>query len=1252
MASKESKSTYRSSSAQPFDDEAPYEVEFTAEASTWLTQHIEKDPALPFQKAVCERRAKGAQQRRDLSLIGKDGKSLVTGEVKLPYQKDGATPYNATVVKDARRKAERSGAKYFFTWNVNECVLWQTESANTDPAAGQHYRSWRVTTISKASHLTLPSTQEAIKRWLGEFVIELAKIIRGKANVGFKAPDQRFVEALESALDLPIRLTQEELENRYTTGRGKDDLIRWMRDEQGWTIATDPEGIRESLERAAKFACYSVVNKLVFYEALMKRYGAQLPRLDIPDHIDTGEDGRLHLEGYFEQAMNVTLDYETVFREGRASVGTSIPFYANNAIPFWRSLVNQIHEFDFSRLDYEIIGGIFERLISPEERHKYGQFYTRVEVVDLINSFCILTGEESLLDPACGGGTFLVRAYARKRELQPSRPHERLLDELYGVDISPFACHLTTINLATRDLIQAENYPRIARKDFFDVQVKRNFLNLPIQIKAKGLGKIQQRAIQIPALDAVVGNPPYVRQEEIKSRKVKGKTPPTPGTKEYYKKLVKQEMGADLSGRSDLHCYFWPHATTFLKSDGLLCLLTSSQWLDVEYGFRLQRWILSRFKIVAIFESVHEPWFVGARVVTTITILQRCDDSTQRAENLVRFVQLRWPLADIFASDGTTAGALRAADGLRDEILGLTANVVNERYRARLIPQKKLLDDGIRLGKLMRGDAEGDNDEDALEDVPAARAEGDYYGGKWGLYVRAPDLWFALIDRYGHRFARLGELADVRFGVKSGRDVFFYPRDSSLDCLAELTEPIAFQHEYGVPRQRVESGEVKLVRCGEKYGEIRPIEAEYLEPEVHSLMEIKDYTIRATDCRRMILLVGTPKSRLKGTYVLKYIEWGESRGWHKGATCAARQNDDHAWYDLTMFDRPVLILPKIQQYRLVTIANPESLQLNCALLGIYGLAPQDAKLLGAILNSTLALLSRVLFARVLGNEGTIQLDVYAAKMMSVPRPPSQRMAACNRACVAFDKLLQRPVMQLLSERRMRRMAKSRVGRESELDGLSDLCELDMPDRRELDDSVLEMLGITGRRERDALIDDLYAYLREFFEHVRQKEERAIANKNRTKRKSGLSRTELAAQVLAEIKDKHGHLLRKYGDLVDLSNAFSTFDLPVIGTAELRDDILATQGSVRFMKGRKQLAIISTKAPEQAHLIALVANQGARGFVRIPLDGKECLQLQKTYERVLADRALCIQNLIAERTADSDLQDEIYQAVSDQIADLA
>src|ERR1700732_3082948 len=112
----------------PNEDDFPHEHEFTADVVSWMNLIIAKDSALPFSSVKFDRRTKGLQKRRDLSLIGKDGRVLITGEIKLPYQKDGATPYNALVVCDARRKAARAGAEYFFTWNVNECVLWKTET--------------------------------------------------------------------------------------------------------------------------------------------------------------------------------------------------------------------------------------------------------------------------------------------------------------------------------------------------------------------------------------------------------------------------------------------------------------------------------------------------------------------------------------------------------------------------------------------------------------------------------------------------------------------------------------------------------------------------------------------------------------------------------------------------------------------------------------------------------------------------------------------------------------------------------------------------------------------------------------------------------------------------------------------------------------------------------------------------------------------------------------------------------------------
>ena len=68
-------------------DNFPHEHEFTADVTSSINLIIEKDPSLPFSAAKFDRRTKGVLARRDLTLIGKDGQTLVTGEIKLPYQR-------------------------------------------------------------------------------------------------------------------------------------------------------------------------------------------------------------------------------------------------------------------------------------------------------------------------------------------------------------------------------------------------------------------------------------------------------------------------------------------------------------------------------------------------------------------------------------------------------------------------------------------------------------------------------------------------------------------------------------------------------------------------------------------------------------------------------------------------------------------------------------------------------------------------------------------------------------------------------------------------------------------------------------------------------------------------------------------------------------------------------------------------------------------------------------------------------------
>jgi hypothetical protein len=62
-----------------------------------------------------------------------------------------------------------------------------------------------------------------------------------------------------------------------------------------------------------------------------------------------------------------------------------------------------------------------------------------------------------------------------------------------------------------------------------------------------------------------------------------------------------------------------------------------------------------------------------------------------------------------------------------------------------------------------------------------------------------------------------------------------------------------------------------------------------------------------------------------------------------------------------------------------------------------------------------------------------------------------------------------------SEQRLKQMALTKAGKQTQLEDLSDKCGLDMYDRRELDLAVLEMLGVSKKKDRENLVDNLYQY---------------------------------------------------------------------------------------------------------------------------------------------------------------------------------
>ena len=56
-----------------------------------------------------------------------------------------------------------------------------------------------------------------------------------------------------------------------------------------------------------------------------------------------------------------------------------------------------------------------------------------------------------------------------------------------------------------------------------------------------------------------------------------------------------------------------------------------------------------------------------------------------------------------------------------------------------------------------------------------------YTGSKWGKYLRAPEIFFKILEKGKDKLVPLKEIADVRFGIKTGANEFFYLTEEEIE---------------------------------------------------------------------------------------------------------------------------------------------------------------------------------------------------------------------------------------------------------------------------------------------------------------------------------------------------------------------------------------------------------------------------------------------------------------------------------------
>ncbi len=240
-----------------------------------------------------------------------------------------------------------------------------------------------------------------------------------------------------------------------------------------------------------------------------------------------------------------------------------------------------------------------------------------------------------VLDPACGSGSFLIGAYRyllnyhrdwyvkdgpekhRKELFQTASGEWRLttqekkrilLNNIYGVDIDSQAVEVTKLSLLLK-VLEGESDETLKRQLSFvheralpdlgqNIKCGNSLIGpdyfagqlMPNEEEMRRVNPFDWKAefpeiMKAGGFDAVIGNPPYVRQESLS------------GLKDY---LAQHYEAFD--GVADLFAYFMEKSVMLLREGGRFSFIVSSSFLRTTYGEALRQTLKKQVAVLSILD--------------------------------------------------------------------------------------------------------------------------------------------------------------------------------------------------------------------------------------------------------------------------------------------------------------------------------------------------------------------------------------------------------------------------------------------------------------------------------------------------------------------------------------------------------------------------------------------------------------------------------------------------------------------------
>ncbi len=625
-----------------------------------------------------------------------------------------------------------------------------------------------------------------------------------------------------------------------------------------------------------------------------------------------------------------------------------------------------------------------------------------------------------VLDLACGSGAFLTGIAGKRREIisklaamgrlrdpDPESLAQRLVMTMTGVDSDALAVQVAKIRVCLWYLstagIHVDPPEGINMPSFDNNVVLADFF----WFRPPG---------DAGAFDVVIGNPPYVRQEDIKPSRSTVSLPARAEKDRYKEALIDTLKEGNpspmrLSRTCDLYVYFFIKAVQVLRPGGELCLLTSNTWLDAKFGQGLHDFLLAATASLSIFDFSRRS-FGRADINTVITACTRRDGVDDRNPR-VSFVHFRIPPERVLAipalSEPESNPNLARVSPRTDDMAIDADRRVLDSAESRLVVVSR---DGL---------------------ISASGFHDKATGGKWRVdYLNEYDIYYTVLRKAAGKLVPLGSIATVNAGCYSGINEFFYVNRRVID----------------------------------RFG----IEEQYLRPLLRSARDVLSLDLAVPESSFIVAIPPVPKEELKSHKhdgVFSYITWGESQCTRRGQKTALGipwprvESVRHRayWYSLSSGNlRPArLLMQYIAHDRFYCPWSAEPVVPDRCFHRVEPRAGIELDVMAALLNSTFQAFMVMVTGRAGLGGGALKVEALDAKSMLVLDP----------------RLLSRSILHDLVS------AIQVVGRRGPK-SLNDECGLDpskhypgqvpspLPDRAALDKVVFDVLGLS-----DAERDEVY-----------------------------------------------------------------------------------------------------------------------------------------------------------------------------------